>query len=665
MLKLMMTQSDKQKIEFDRQLTELEKTELVNHEQLIEMISSIEDEQTRELFFKLVRSNVTEMGSSSKIADELEEVYILITDEKFCSFFQSQNQKDEIPYEIKANNMQRVYGKRSPLIVACEKNNMTLVQYLIDRGENINVQDVDGKTPLMKACILKHFELAQMLLQLGADVQIEDENGENAAFFINDHFDEEIKQGDLAYQFFTTLLNSKKIDINKPNKFGETLLFFACYRAHLDIVKFLVENGINCKIDALFIERSHVYDEIEICKCLIDKVPELIDLNDIDKPCTYMSYQFDSLLETICQTHSYQILVEILFDKGLLSHVCVNRLFRLAICSFNLEFTRYFLNKGVNLNQCDEAGDSPLILATKITEKEEDFESFIRVLVENGANVKNSGKSAIYYACRNDSFQISEYLVQKGADLSNHSKNGESLFSKASFDCKYLLCTDVIRQFYNLFQSQNALREKVVNQSIKNCEFLEAFQMIYYDEDKEFKSKALRDEGILEYFATFDFREKFVADVLTILNDRFELLKNAKIKIEMRLPQIKTPVIKEFNLAIKNTDSKYIFTASADSFMEKLREHKELIKVKYGDKLIEEIEMPSNCSELEEFLLDDNLSKIINEDSDVCAKLKTAHLLYEKINSVIEEVTTISDQAHRIFDLLSQSEVRFFLNLSI
>jgi hypothetical protein len=226
------------------------------------MISLIQNEQIRELIFKTLDFHLRNLNFIlSECAYEYRQIYNLVTSERLSAFFRSEKAINKVPNEIKAaKSYKRVYGKRSPLIIACENNNIELVQFLITRGEYINVQDVDGKTALMKACISGYFELAQMLLSLGADVQIEDENEENAAFFIKSR--KEITKTDWAFRVFTRLLNTKKIDINKPHKFGKTLLFYACSNEQQSIVEFLFENEVNKKISTRFIQGTISYEVV-------------------------------------------------------------------------------------------------------------------------------------------------------------------------------------------------------------------------------------------------------------------------------------------------------------------------------------------------------------------------------------------------------------------
>jgi hypothetical protein len=375
-------------------------------------------------------------------------------------------------------------------------------------------------------------------------------------------------------------------------------------------------------------------------------------------------------------------LIQILYEKRLLKHICLNRLFILAILSKSAQLLEYFLKEGVNVNHCDKDGNSALILTIKNIEFEH-FQRIVEYLVDHGADVNhlnNKGQSALYYACNSsigDCYEMSEYLIQKGAHLSIKNKKGESLFSRVchrsyyGWRCKYLLCSDLIRNFYNLFQSQdysvlpNKVTKSIDNNDLQFIDYLDAFKLIHAEEDKVVNSRKLRDEQILEYFTSFDFSEKFVTDILISLKDKLELLYTGKNKIEVHFPQIKKPIMEKFDLEV-NKEKELVFTTPIDLFMEKFRKHKELIKLKYGctDEPNQFVERSLNFLELED-MLGDNLLNIINDESNECAKLKKAYLLCEKIDSMIDKVETFSDIAHKLFDFLSQEEVRCFLNLNI
>jgi hypothetical protein len=294
----------------------------------------------------------------------------------------------------------------------------------------------------------------------------------------------------------------------------------------------------------------------------------------------------------------------------------------------------------------------------------------IEYLVNYGADINhldNSGKCVLYYACKSGHMSICEFLIRKGANLYQDTEN---IFSHVNEKSQYLFCSYLIRNFYNLFQSQEALAlpDKIVksidNNDIHLNDYLGAFKLIYENEDKVAKSKELRDDRILEYFASFDFREKFVTDISINLKDKIELLNIGKIKIEAYFPQIKRHMMNEFNLRVRNTENNKSII-SVDSFMEKFREHKKLheeIFKNANEQASQSKEFNLSFSELEDLLLNDNLINAINEATDECAKLTKGFLLCKKINYYTQEMERNFDVSNELFEFLSQEEVRSFLN---
>ena len=63
----------------------------------------------------------------------------------------------------------------TPLHIAVARNDMTLVQSLLDHGAAINIRTQgDGRTPLMIAAVAGFEEMVELLLSLGADPSIVD-----------------------------------------------------------------------------------------------------------------------------------------------------------------------------------------------------------------------------------------------------------------------------------------------------------------------------------------------------------------------------------------------------------------------------------------------------------------------------------------------------------
>jgi uncharacterized protein len=76
---------------------------------------------------------------------------------------------------IDINAVDYLWGS-TPLMVAVSANQSTMVSYLIDRGANINLQDLEGKTALMIAINNSSVSMVKELLLAGAEKNLKDVN---------------------------------------------------------------------------------------------------------------------------------------------------------------------------------------------------------------------------------------------------------------------------------------------------------------------------------------------------------------------------------------------------------------------------------------------------------------------------------------------------------
>ena len=62
----------------------------------------------------------------------------------------------------------------TPMHAAASYNHVELIQFLISRGGNVNIQDPDGDTPLH---VCENVSMAQALISLGANINLQNNEG--------------------------------------------------------------------------------------------------------------------------------------------------------------------------------------------------------------------------------------------------------------------------------------------------------------------------------------------------------------------------------------------------------------------------------------------------------------------------------------------------------
>jgi len=103
--------------------------------------------------------------------------------------------KDEVDVNQTNNNGE------TPLYVACHKNNLKIVKFLLENGANINKSNKDGATVLFFACYRNNLEMVKLLL-------------------IN------------------------KADVNQVSVWDHTPVCFACANNNLEILNYLLDTGL-------------------------------------------------------------------------------------------------------------------------------------------------------------------------------------------------------------------------------------------------------------------------------------------------------------------------------------------------------------------------------------------------------------------------------------
>lgn len=153
------------------------------------------------------------------------------------------NDSKKVTDAIKSGiNLNRpIYG-RLPLVVACEKDHMQIVDLLVRGGADVNLSDLSGNTALLVAAKMKHSLAINYLLKAGADPDLKLPNGWTLLHLLAyDGRTSDIKN---FLDFMRT--TKKKVNlVDSKDKHGITPLMYACERGHIAAVQLLLQGGAN------------------------------------------------------------------------------------------------------------------------------------------------------------------------------------------------------------------------------------------------------------------------------------------------------------------------------------------------------------------------------------------------------------------------------------
>ncbi|KAM7368427.1 hypothetical protein PAMP_014649 [Pampus punctatissimus] len=318
---------------------------------------------------------------------------------------------------------------QTPLMLAAEQGSLEIIQELIRRGANVNLDDVDCWSALISAAKEGHVEVVKELL-------------ENSAY---------IEHRDMQYSVYP--------------------IIWAAGRGHADIVKLLLQNGakVNCsdKVNLLHEQNSMTALIVAVKGGYTDVVKELLKRN----PNVNMTDKDGNTALMIAAKEGYTEIVQDLLDAGTYVNIpdrSGDTVLIGAVRGGHVEIVRALLHKYADIDirgqesktalywavekgnatmvrdilqcnpdteTCTKDGETPLIKATKMRSIE-----VVELLLDKGAKVSavdKKGDTPLHIAIRGRSRRLAELLLRNPKDgrlLYRPNKAGETPYN---IDCSH------------------------------------------------------------------------------------------------------------------------------------------------------------------------------------------------------------------------------------
>ncbi|XP_059471305.1 ankyrin repeat domain-containing protein 17 isoform X2 [Neocloeon triangulifer] len=340
-----------------------------------------------------------------------------------------------------------IKGDCTPLMEAASAGHADIVRLLIENGADVNAQSSTGNTPLMYACAGGHLEVVEILLAAGANVEDHNENGHTPL----------MEAASAGYVNVAKVLLENGAGINThSNEFKESALTLACYKGHLEMVRFLLAAGADQehKTDEMHtaLMEASMDGHVEVARLLLDSGAQVnMPTDSFESPLTLAACGghvdlalllierganieevndegYTPLMEAAREGH--EEMVALLLSQGANINAQTEETqetaLTLACCGGFLEVAEFLIKAGADI----EAGAStPLMEASQ-----EGHLDLVRYLLSVGANVNattSTGDTALTYACENGHTDVAELLLQNGADLEHESEGGRTPLMKA------------------------------------------------------------------------------------------------------------------------------------------------------------------------------------------------------------------------------------------
>ncbi|XP_044024067.1 kinase D-interacting substrate of 220 kDa B isoform X2 [Siniperca chuatsi] len=377
---------------------------------------------------------------------------------------------------------------QTPLMLAAEQGSMEIVQELIRRGANVNLDDVDCWSALICAAKEGHVEVVKELLENSAYIEHRDMGGWTALMWAAYKGRVEVTElllehganpnttgqqysvypiiwaAGRGHADIVKVLLQNGAKVNCSDKYGTTPLIWASRKGHFDCVMHLLENGADVdqeganSMTALIVAVKGGYTEV--VKELLKRNPN-VNMTDKDGNTALMiaaKEGYTEIVQDLLDAGTYVNIPDRSGDTVLIGavrggHVEIVRALLhkyadidirgqenktalyWAVEKGNATMVRDILQCNPDTETCTKDAETPLIKATKMRNIE-----IVELLLDKGAKVSavdKKGDTPLHIAIRGRSRRLAELLLRNPKDgrlLYRPNKAGETPYN---IDCSH------------------------------------------------------------------------------------------------------------------------------------------------------------------------------------------------------------------------------------
>ncbi|MBD2757285.1 ankyrin repeat domain-containing protein [Spirosoma validum] len=336
------------------------------------------------------------------------------------SFWQGKPDVSQVKAEIEKGNSPSQFNPASfdPVVMAinAQAPNETIKYLLAQPGNDVNKITHDSRIYLHWAAMRGNVEIMEYLLSKGSKTNVEDSHGMTVLNFAAAGGQPNTQVYDLCLRNGANL----KKDLNHDG--ANALLIAVANDKDLKLTDYFVSKGLDLKSTDAVGNNAFSYaargGNIDVLKALQQRgVP-------VNPTAIIMASQGGR--QGAAPIEVFQYLESLGIKPTVTNKAGENVLHALVRRPKQNEIIQHFLDKGVDVNQADEEGNTTFMNAAASNRDVAVLEMLIPK-VKNINQPNQKGATALAMAVRGNSPEVTTYLLTKGADINVTDKNGDNL----------------------------------------------------------------------------------------------------------------------------------------------------------------------------------------------------------------------------------------------